>query len=510
VVVTTPGGSSSSIASASNTFHVVNEVQATYAPIASAHLGVVKEDPTPPAPPSLSAFASIVGVVVPPAATSISPAVGIIGTSLDLTVSGVGLNGVTSVQRVPSDGVAVGAPVISTDGSSVTVPVTVALSAPQNLRTVRLLAGSANIAFTSQGAALFRVSAPLPEFDSMAPIVLQAGAPAVTLTIVGRNLQNATGVRFDPPAGITVSNLAVNGSGTQATLTISAAAGSATGPRRVILATPAGESSSAPLASNTINVVNTIVGNVTPVASTALGVVLEAPPQPPVPVPVGPFVAPVLGVLVETAAPPAAEDTLRANLLGVAIGPYASGVQVPPLTPTSTGTLVISGVGLADVSAVQIEPTTGIAVGPLTLAPDGTQVAAPLTLTSAAPGLRGVRVLRGSAQVPFIPAGNSTFRIGIGVPSIDSITPILNSRGQTFALLIRGQNFQDALAVRAEPAAGLVIENVVTPNAAGTELTVRISIAADAPLGARVIRVVTPGGASSEVAAPANTFTVLE
>ena len=38
----------------------------------------------------------------------------------------------------------------------------------------------------------------------------------------------------------------------------------------------------------------------------------------------------------------------------------------------------------------------------------------------------------------------------------------------------------------------------------------RITIAPDAPLGARVIRVTTPGGATSEVAAPANTFTVLE
>jgi len=159
---------------------------------------------------------------------------------------------------------------------------------------------------------------------------------------------------------------------------------------------------------------------------------------------------------------------------------------------------------------VQIVPATGVVVGALVIAPDGTQVSAPLTLTNAPAGLRGVRVLRGASRVEFIPAGMNTFRIGVGVPHIDSLTPILESRNRTFNLLIRGQNLQDATAVRAEPPAGLSFDSALTPNGAGTELTVRINITPDAPLGARVIRVFTPGGATTDAAQPANTFTVLE
>ncbi len=508
VTVTTPGGTSSPTPSAANTFSVVNEVQAVFTPIASPLLGVVLQDTAAAPAQTLSAFASLVGVVVPPAATGISPAVGIIGQTVNLTISGFGLNGLTAVQLSPPDGVTLGAPSVSPDGLTVVVSTTIALSAPQTLREVRLFAGAAQIVFTNPSAALFRVSAPLPEFDSISPVVLQVGAPAVTMTIVGRNFQNATLVRVDPPTGITVSSPTLNGAGTQATVTISAAAGSTTGPRAVILATPAGESPTAQSAANTLTLVTAVQGNVTPVTSPALGVVVQdnTPPPPQV---VEPVSAPAVGVVLEDPnPPPPPQDTVRSLLVGVAVGPFASGVQAPPLTPTSSGTLVVSGAGLADVTAVEIEPSTGITVGTLTLAPDGTQVSAPITLAGAATGLRGVRVLRGTTQVPFIPAQADTFRIGVGVPSMDSITPILANRGQTITMIIRGQNFQDFTAVTATPATGLFIDSAPSVNTAGTEITVRIGIASDAPLGARVIRVITPGGATTDAAVPANTFTV--
>ena len=509
VRVHTVGGSSEAAATAANTFSVVNEVLATYTPIASTHLGVVKEDPAPPPAPTLSAYALQLGVVVPPVATGLSPAVGIIGQTLELTINGAGLAGVTSVQMSPATGVTIGAPSASPDGSSATVPVTIAADAPRNLREVRPFVGGTQVLFTDPAAALFRVSAPLPEFDSISPIVLRAGAPAVTLTIVGRNFQNASAVRVEPAAGITVSPPVVNGAGTQASFTVSAAAGAATGPRAVILTTPAGDSPAVQTAFNTLTLVNTIQGDVTPVTSQLLGVVLETT-TPPETQSFGPFVSPDLGVVLETAPPAPPEEIVRGLQLGVAVGPFASGVQVPPLTPTSTGTLVVSGAGLGDVTAVQIVPATGITLGTLTIAPDGTQVSVPLTLSGAAAGPRGVRVLRAAARVEFVPPGTNIFRIGVGVPHIDSIEPILESRSRTFTLLIRGQNFQDVTAVTATPAAGLAIDTAPVPNAGGTEITVRISIAPDAPLGARVIRVVTPGGATTEVAEPANTFTVLE
>jgi YD repeat-containing protein len=510
VTVTTPGGTSNAAPTAANRFSVVNEVQAVYTPIASTHLGVVKEDPAPPPAPSESAFSSLLGVVVPPAATGISPAVGIVGTSMTLSISGFGLDGVTAVQLSPADGVTLGALSPSADGMSVSFPVTIAIDAPRTLREVKPFVGTTQVLFTDPAAALFRVSAPLPEFDSMTPIVLQVGAAPVTLTITGRNFQNASQVRVDPPAGITVSPPSVNAAGTQATFTISAAAGAATGPRAVILATPAGESPAALSAANTLTLVNAIEGNVTPVASAGLGVVLESG-SPPAEQSVGPFAAAALGVVLEDPAPPPPpQETTHGGIVGVAVGPFATGVQPPALTPDSTGTLVITGVGLADVTSVQIEPSSNIALGTLTVAPGGSQVSVPLTLSGAAAGLRGVRVLRGSETLPFVPPYANTFRIGIGTPGIDSITPILESRGETFTMVLRGQNFQGVSAVTATPGTGIHIDNAPSANAAGTEVTVRISIAADAPTGSHVFRVYTPGGATTDEAVPANTFTVLE
>jgi YD repeat-containing protein len=509
VTVTTPGGTSSAAATAANTFSVVNEVQAVYEPIASTMLGVVKEDPAPPPSPALSTFASHLGVIRPPAATGISPAVGIIGTEVQLTVSGAGLDAITAVQIAPADGLTLGALSPSADGASLTLPVTIAANAPQTLRTVKLFVGSLNVAFATQSAALFRVSAPLPEFDSLAPIVLQAGAPAVTLTVSGRNFQNATLLRIEPPGGITVSPPAVNGLGTEVSVTIGAAAGSVLGARAVILATPAGESSSTLTAANTLSIVSSIEGSVSPVAALPVGVLVEsiAPPSTNT---IGPVAAPAMTVVLEEAPPPPPEEIARGADVGVAVGPYANGVQVPPLIPNSSGTLVISGVLLNDVTAVLIDPPGNISLGTLSVASDGAQVSAPLTLSGAAAGLRGVRVMRGSELVPFVPHGINTFRVGVGTPSIDSITPILESRGQTFTMTLRGQNFQGVSAVTATPGTGIRIDTVSTVNGAGTEISVRISIDADAPTGSHVFRVHTPGGATTEEAMPANTFTVLE
>jgi len=510
VTVTTAAGTSDAAASPANTFSVVNEVQAAFTPIVAPVVGVVKQEVAQPVSQTFSAFSSAVGVVVPPAVTGMTPAVGIIGTSVTLTLSGAGLAGVTAVQAIPPDGLTLGALNVAPDGTSVTLPVDIAAAAPQTVRTIRVLAGSTNIAFSNPASALFRVTAPLPQIDGMTQIYLQVGAPAVSLTLFGRNFQNASLVRVDPSAGMTVSPPTVNADATQATVTISAAAGAATGPRTVIIATPAGESSVTAVPANTINLVNTIQANFTPILAPSLGVVLESVAVP-VSTTFSPIVSPNLGVVLQGVAPPVSTQFFAfGTALGVAVGPFANGVQAPPLFPTSSGTLTVSGMGLADVTAVQISPPDNITVGTLTMAPDGSQVQAPLSLAGAATGPRTVIVMRGAQRVTFMPAGSDVFRIATGAPSIDSLSPILASRGQTFTMTVRGQNFQGVTRVSATPGSGIFIDSLPAVNGAGTEITVQVSIAADAPLGSSVFRVFTPGGATTDAAAPANTFTVLE
>jgi YD repeat-containing protein len=509
VTVTTPGGISSAAPSAANTLRVVSEVQGIVTPITAPLVGVVLGDAAAPVAATLSAYASAVGVAFGPAITARSPTAGIIGQTVQLTISGNELQGVSAVELSPNDGVATSVPVVSSDGRSVTVSLTIAASAPQTLRALRVRAGALDVAFSDPSAAQFRITGPLPSLDSVTPLVYTIGAAPLAITIRGTDLQGAQIVRAVPADGVSIASPLVNASGTELVATISVAPSAPLGARVIVVASAAGESANTTTAANTIRLVTATAGDVTPVVAPNVGVVFGEVAAPAA-APTGPIVSAALGVVLQDPnPPPPVQDTVRATLLGVAVGSFATGVQATPLSPNTSGTLTISGTGLADVTSVAIVPPADLTPGTLQIAPDGSQVTVPITVQPAAiPGLRGVQVFRGTAQVMFIPAGADTFSIGGGVPAIDSIAPILAGRGQTIALTIRGRNFQQLTAVTASPAAGLFIDSTPSVNAAGTEITLQIGVAADAPLGGRVIRVITPGGSSTADSLPANTFTV--
>ena len=509
VIVTTPGGSSEASATSANTFSVVNQAVQTVTPVAASALGVVLEAP-PSAPAPTTTFAPALGVTLGSVATGLSPAVGIIGQSLTLSVQGTELQGVTAIQVAPSTGVAVGAPSVAPDGSSVSVPVTIDAAAPQTLRTVKVLKGAVLVPFALPEAALFRVSLPAPVFDSMTPIVLQVGQPSVTLTIRGRNFQNASLVKTVPSDGVTINNPpAVSADGTLLTVSLSAAANAVTGPRAVVVVTPGGESTSVQGPQNTLTLTSNAGTNVTPVTSPILGVVLQDNAPPP-PVLVGPVMAPMVGVLVQEAPPAPAPQTAFASNLGVVVGPFATRVSPTGFAPQTSGTLTIHGFALGAASAVAVNPATGITLGTPSVAPDGSSVSVPLTVAAGAPAtVRDVRVQGASGLIPFADPAASRIVVGPGQPTFDSITPIVAVQGTTFTMTIRGANFAGALAVTATPPEGIAVSSSFTVNPAGTQLDVSMAIAPDAPVGSRVIQVHVPGASSSASASPFNTLNVV-
>jgi YD repeat-containing protein len=508
VQVVTPGGISDATPTAANTFQVVNQVGSVFTPINAAPVGVVLQDVAAP-PPSFSSYSNLIGVAVGSVVTGVTPATATIGQTTPVTIQGNELQGVNSVQVSPPDGVTVSAPVPAVDGKSVTVSVTVTSDAPQTLRGLRVLAGSVSVPFSNPGASQFRVTPPAAALDSITPNFLQTGAAPVTLTIRGSNFQNASAIGVVPPDGISVNNPpTLDVTGAQLTVSISAAATAATGPRAVTVTTPAGTSPSALSAANTLQISSNVGATVSPVSAFPLGVVLQSNTPPP-PMVFGPFSSPSVGVVLQDPNPPAAPQTLStATNVGVAVGAVATGVAVPPLVAGSSATLTVSGFALNDVTALSIVPSTGVTLGALSVSPDGSQVSIPLTVQAgAAAGLRGVSLLRGTTPVQFMPPGANTFSIGVGVPNMASISPILASRGQVITMTVRGQNFQGA-TVSATPGTGLSIDAAPVVSADGTTITLQIAIDANAPLGANVIRVTTPGGTTTDVAGPANTFTV--
>lgn len=510
VVVETLGGISSAAAVAANTFSVVTDVQPIVTPIASALLGVTLEEIAAPVSTGFALTAPNLGLALGPIVTGINPPDGEIGASVNLTIQGNELGAATAVSFTPATGLTVSAPSVAADGKSLTVNLAIDPAAPRTVRRVDVLAGGTAIPFANSAAGQFLITSPQPEIDSITPLFLQVGAAPTQLTVRGQNFELAQAVKVVPPDGVIVSaSPVVSADNRSLAVNISAATNAALGARSVVVVTPAGETSSAQSAANTITVSNSPGSTFTPITSALLGVVREEIAAP-ISTTFSPIISPSLGVSLETIVPPPSTTFLQpAANVGVALGPIATDMQPRSTLPGATTTLTITGVSLGSVTGVTVVPADGISVGVITAQPDGLQLSVPLTLAAnTAATLREIRLIQGAGRVEFSDPATNRLRVAVGVPNIISITPILASQGTTFSLTIRGTNLQGTSAVQATPDLGLIFGSDPVVNAAGTEVTVGVAITGSADLGPRVIQVVTPGGASSSVAAPANTFTV--
>jgi hypothetical protein len=301
----------------------------------------------------------------------------------------------------------------------------------------------------------------------------------------------------------------VDSAARQITVNVSASSTAAVGPRAVVVTTPGGETSSEMTVANTVSVGNTI--STTGLVAPLLGIVKQAVAEP-VSTTYGPLAAPNLGIVFgEQAAPAQPLALMLSPPLGVAFGPVAGAVLPRSLARASSGVLTVSGVGLDPVTGIGIVPPDGITLGsPLQVSTDGRQVSVPVTVAAdAAMTLRRVVVSTAAGPLAFAGADAATLRIvSDATLPVSSISPILVTTGSLITLTVRGQNMQGASAVIAMPGTGLSFDSQPTVSSDGTELTIRIQIANDAPLGARVIQVITPTAMSSDQASPANTFTV--
>ena len=511
VSVTTVGGSSSATGSPANTFTVVNELKESYTPITSALVGVVKEaEAAPPATQALGLNAVHLGVTVGSVVTGVSPAAGSIGDTLTLTVTGYELQNATALKFLPETGVTVGTPTVAADGKSLTAQIVLAADAPQTLRAVQVFAGTTLLPVSSPSATQFRVTAPLPEVYSVSPLYLQVGQSPASFVVRGKNFQNLQQVKILPPDGVTVGSSSINADSTEITVNVSAAATAALGTRVLAVETAAGATSSTGTVANTVTLTDKAGTNYTPILAPALGVVKQTP-APPAETPIGPISAVSVGVVLESELPPPASTSLflKGTTLGVALGPVGLGVAPAGLPVGTSGTLLVQGYALNDVTAVSLSPADGITLGTPTVNAAGTELSVPITVAADAPaGWREMTLNTATGKVPFADTARGRFYLGTGVPSLDSIEPILATQGTTLTLIVRGQNLQNATAMTATPPDGVQLTFPITVNATGTQLTVPMYIAPDAPLSSRVIRVVTPAGTSDEIAVPANTFTV--
>lgn len=513
VQVATPAGSSSGIASASNTFTLVSQVQNTITPIASPVVGLLKEVVVPaPTSQTLGLTSQLLGITKGATVSGVTPLLGAIGNTVAMTITGSELQNVTSVQFNPSTGLTIGTPTLAADGKSLTLNVIVDATAPLGARSIKVLAGTTSLLFSRASDAMFNVILPLANITSVEPIVVPIPATTLTLTLNGSNFQNASEIRITPNTGVTVANPpSINANGTLATVTINVAATAAAGSRMVTVVTPAGESTTLANLGNTVTLTAN-PGSSYPLVSSIVGLVKVTTALPPVTTPITPF-TPIVGVVLEKTLPP--PPLVNFSVLqpspqvGVLFGSAAFALAPEGLLAGSSGTLTITGIGLNAVTSVSVNPSSDITLGALLASPDGTQLNIPVTLgVNAAVGYRWLTLNQTSGLVKFgLPSSNS-FWVASALPMLDSVSPNLGQLGTTLSTFtIRGSNLHNATAVVAEPADGITF-GVPSVDVTGTVLTVGIVIDAAAPTTARVVRVLAHGARSSAVAVPANTFTV--
>ncbi len=507
VIVHTRSGSSAREPSEANTLEVSHSALRPIEPLLSAALGVRRGSAAVERPRPAQLPGPLLGVGRGALLSGITPAVVVVGTEVELELTGQGLDRVEQVSIEPAGGLELlGTAQVGEQGRSLRQRLRIDSQAELQVRSLKLRSAGGRLA-VAPGADRLRLSAPVPELISLSPLRWVRGQSGV-IRLRGRFLSGAVQVRVQPATGVTLGRVRALEPGVlEVQWQISATA--PLGGRVVIVRNEAGASPSEPSPSNTVQLVAELGVSVEPLLSASLGVRRGAR----VVVPDVYFLPSALvGVRRGSpAGPPASSLTLPSAPLGLVRGPYARSLDPPTLVRGESARLRILGAGLDQVSQVQLRPSAGITLsGPAQVGSGAEELIIELELSAGvAPGLREVVLQRaGRPPLRFRPAQAGRLQVlSEAQPRIDSIEPIQEVVGQSLELVIRGQYLQGG-RLQAKPGTGLAFGQARV-DADGRRLRVQLNIQSDAPLGARVIIVRSASGQSSGAALAANTFTIL-
>jgi YD repeat-containing protein len=522
--VATPSGESTSQANSANQLTIVSEIKNDVTPIFAPVVGVVVGastggQGTTTVGPVQSPH---VGLIVGAAAYWVTPSVGVLGTTVNLVVSGVGLQSVQTATLAGPSGVSVGSFTVNAEGTQLTIPVTIDANAPRGARRVTLVDAAGKLVFSPSGADQFQVVAPAPELISIAPQVLAAGT-VPTLTVRGKNFTDVTGVQFDPPTGMTpVLPFTVSEGNTVLSFAVQVGGTAPTGMRTVIVNTAGGPSTAVPSPANTVQVAQQVGPTYSSIVASNVGVTVGASAPPQATDTIGVH-APLVGVVFGSIpAEGSRTDSVYANNVGVVVGVAATGIS--PRSPDgylkgSSGSLAISGFALDQVTAVTVTGSAGVSLGALSVDATGTQLTVPVTVSpTAASTSYGIRLSTGSGtatvRVTAAEPAAMLFSVGSLPTAIDSVSPIVLEQGKSYTFTVRGSNLKDVVQLVAEPDAGITFGVGLTApqwstDSFGEKLTVPLLIDSNAAIGSRVVRFRAPGGITGPDATPSNTITIV-
>lgn len=280
VVLSTLAGDSGSTPSVANTLTVGPRVVAGPTPLLSAAVGILRPSADVPRSLPVDVHASALGIrretepqpvsraqwlhstalaVVRGAAVhSLSPAEFSPGSQGRLMLRGSGLGAGTRVSLLPDTGISLGAPQISTDGSLLELPITIADDAPALARRVIVRDDRGELDFIDPQASRIAIGTGAIELLSIDPIIVRQG-DTVTLTLRGSRLQHATAIEITPPEGITMDAgppvWSRDALGDKLSLRLHVDAAASLGSRVVRVRSPGSLGTGTPLPSNTLTVI---------------------------------------------------------------------------------------------------------------------------------------------------------------------------------------------------------------------------------------------------------------
>lgn len=534
VVVNSPSGSSSNIASAANTLLVASELASLdeWKDFSASPVGVVLEPNTETASMTQRADSPAIGVTFGPMVSGFEPPSIARGETKQVVIRGANLEQTSLVSLTPGQGLTVQEQQVEVDGSAIRVTLSAAQDAALGTRALRVVAGAETVPFAPGIWPTLLVTPVVPVLDSIEPNTALA-TETFRLLLRGRNFLNATAVRIQPATGLSIGPVSVNADGTEAEVTVSVSAAAAVGPRVVSLVAPAGETLTVAAATNVLTIgkapirypdllalavgvqfgepVSTGGETAREIAqfSSAVGVQLGDVSE------IGtPQSAWALAVGVQfgsLTASQSLEQTHLSERTGVVLGAAVTNIAPQGVVRGRTYEVTAAGWGMPVGSRLDVTPAACLAIqGAAALLDDGARLTQSISVPSdGGPATCRLRVLDAQGnELPTASAEMGLLEVVTALPEIVSIEPILARQGDRGSLLIRGSGLSAVKQVLVEPSAGLELGSTFSANAAGTELTVSFAVRTDASLGARVVRVFNAAGASASAASPANTFTV--
>lgn len=209
--------------------------------------------------------------------------------------------------------------------------------------------------------------------------------------------------------------------------------------------------------------------------------------------------------------------TVNPNLISGMVSQQLSllkGSAITAVNPTSVTAgqgaviAILSGVGLAAVDTVMIEPPNGLTLGLPTPSPDGTSVTFPITVDANIDlSLRKIIASSGGTVIEPLFANSNRLYVGGAIPSINYLKPITVPRQSLISLEIEGDNFQQITAITVEPSEGVIIGSLPS-GSNGESIIVQMKVDEFSPLGPRLVQVHSVTGNSSSIASSANTLFV--